>query len=100
MVVRIRQGRSIRGALSYNERKVSKGDAELILASGFACEVNQLGFSEKLKRFQFLIERNSKVKINTIHISLNFSPEDKLSVKKMQLIAADYMNQIGFGEQP
>ena len=100
MVVRIRTGKSIRGALSYNERKVAKNEAELIMASGFSCNVNELGFSEKLRRFQVLNERNPWVKTNTLHLSLNFPPEEVISNENMQMIALSYMERIGFGRQP
>jgi hypothetical protein len=100
VVVRIRNRKSIQKALSYNERKVSKGVAELLLASGFACDVNQLGFTGKLRRFELLNERNVWIKANTLHISLNFPPEEVLSNEKMQMIALDYMNRIGFAGQP
>lgn len=100
MVVRITIGKAIRGALSYNERKVSKGAADLLLASGFSCDVNELGFSEKLRRFQVLTERNAWIKTNTLHLSLNFSPDERLSPEKMQMIAMDYMERIGFSRQP
>ena len=100
MVVRIRNRKSIQKALSYNERKVSKGAAELLLASGFACDVNQLGFTGKLRRFELLNERNAWIKANTLHISLNFPPEEVLSNEKMQMIALDYMDRIGFAGQP
>lgn len=100
MVVRIKTGKSIRGALSYNERKVMKGDAELILASRFGCELDTLGFTKKLNRFEKLNSRSQKVKTNTLHLSINFSPADQVDTEMMQLVAADYMRQIGFGEQP
>jgi hypothetical protein len=100
MVVRLRTGKAIRGALSYNERKVAKGHADLILASGFSCDIKRLNFTEKLRRFESLTERNEWVKTNTLHLSLNFSPKEELSTEKMQLIAIDYLNRIGFGEQP
>jgi hypothetical protein len=58
MVVRIKTGISIKGALNYNENKVKQGVADVILSSGFACDVNDLGFSEKLKRFTGLIENS------------------------------------------
>lgn len=100
MVVRIRTGKSIRGALSYNEQKVKAGKAEMILASRFGCELSSLGFTEKLNRFERLNRRSQKITTNTIHISLNFSPYDKIDTEKMQAIAADYMKRIGFGDQP
>ncbi|GEP97706.1 relaxase/mobilization nuclease domain-containing protein [Chitinophaga cymbidii] len=90
----------MRGALSYNERKISRGEAELLLASRFGCELPSLGFTEKLNRFQRLNNRSQTVTTNTLHLSLNFSPYDKLDDQKLQAIAVDYMNRIGFGNQP
>lgn len=94
-------GKNIRGALSYNERKLSAGKAELLLANGFGCDVSELGFTQRLKRFQYNIENASAERnINTVHISLNFAAEDMVSDDAMRMIALDYMRQIGFGEQP
>lgn len=100
MVVRIRQGSSIRGALSYNERKVTNGSADLILAVGFACDVRELCFAQKLRRYQLLVDRQRKRKTNTLHISLNFAPGEKLTRERMKTIAMDYMTRIGFSGQP
>jgi hypothetical protein len=101
VVVRISQGTSIRGALSYNERKLAKGHAELLVAEGFFQEGSALGFSAKIKRFELLIEKNNnKSKVNTLHISLNFPPEETVAEGKMRQIARDYMQRIGFAGQP
>jgi hypothetical protein len=79
---------------------VGKRDADLILASGFSCPIEELGFTEKLRRFEVLIERRRRLKVNTLHISLNFSPDEKLSPQTMGAIAVDYIKRMGFGEQP
>ena len=100
MVVRMKMGKSIKGVLNYNEQKVRQGAAELLLASGFSCDVQDLGFSEKLKRFDQLIQRNEKSKTNTVHISLNFPPGENLDTETLQNIAVEYMDRIGFGQQP
>lgn len=100
MVVRIKTGKRIQGALTYNEQKVRQGKAELILASRFGAELQNMGFSQKLERFQLLTRRNQYVKRNTLHLSINFSPNDRVDQTKMQAIAHDYMKRIGFGEQP
>jgi hypothetical protein len=96
----MKTGSSIQGALTYNEQKVRSGEADLILASGFLCDVEDLNFSEKLSRFNQLIQRNEKVKNNTLHLSLNFSPDERLSDETLQKIAFDYMEKIGFAVQP
>jgi len=100
MVIRIKTGRSIKGVLNYNEQKVQKGVAELVLASGFSTEVEEMTFSQKLRRFEQLIQRKEKIKTNAVHISLNFPPEENPNTETLQKIAADYMKRISFGEQP
>jgi hypothetical protein len=100
MVVRMKNGKNIRGALSYNEAKVRAGKAELILAARFGCDAENLSFSQKLKRFELLNEKCTRSGYNTVHISLNFSPGDSINTEKMQGIAQDYMQQLGFEKQP
>ncbi|MES2329687.1 MAG: relaxase/mobilization nuclease domain-containing protein [Bacteroidota bacterium] len=96
----MKNGKNIRGALSYNEAKVRAGNAELILASRYGCDAGDLLFSEKLKRFTLLNEKCITSDFNTVHISLNFSADDSIDTEKMQLIARDYMQALGFEKQP
>jgi len=100
MVAKIITGKSIRGALSYNEQKVSEGKATLIASNMFGCDVGRLTFAGKAARFTALLEKNKKVKTNTVHISLNFDPGERLSDEQLCRIAESYMQQIGFGDQP
>ena len=72
MVAKIITGKSLRGALHYNENKVLEGKAELILASGFAGDIERMNFNQKLHRFENLLMLSPNVKTNTLHISLNF----------------------------
>ena len=100
MVAKIVIGRSIRGILHYNENKVSAGDAKLILASGFAGEIERMDFKQKLARFENLNLLRPSVKTNALHITLNFDASEKLDNLKVQQIAMAYMEKIGFDEQP
>lgn len=100
MVVKIVSGKSIRGILTYNEQKVNLGDAEVLLASGFATDIDRLNFHQRLFRFEQLTRLNERTKTNALHISLNFHPEDKLDAGKLQQITWEYMEKLGFGEQP
>jgi hypothetical protein len=100
MVCKVRSGKNIKGALNYNEQKVKEGVAECIGAVNFVGEPHQLRFSDKLARFEQLIEKNTRAKTNCVHISLNFDVSEKLSENKLNEIAADYMDKIGFGDQP
>lgn len=100
MVARINTGKSISKALNYNEQKVANGKAECIIASGFIKDVNRLNFYDKLHHFERLISLNERTTINTLHVSLNFDSSDKINTEKLKAIAREYMQRIGFGNQP
>jgi hypothetical protein len=100
MVCKVRSGKNIKGALNYNEQKVKQGVAECIAAANFVGEPHQLRFSHKLARFEELIEKNVRAKTNCVHISLNFDVSEKLNQNELNEIAADYMDKIGFADQP
>lgn len=93
-------GKSIRGILHYNEDKVARGEARLILANEFAGDISAMSIHEKCQRFENLTMLNARVKTNALHISLNFDPSEKLSDKTLQQIAISYMEKIGFDDQP
>ncbi|MCW3108178.1 MAG: relaxase, partial [Segetibacter sp.] len=100
MVAKIITGKNIRGLLLYNEHKVEAQKAELIMASRFGGDIEQLNFKNKLTRFENLTMLNSRVKTNALHIMLNFDTSEKISTEKLQQITAAYMEKIGFGDQP
>jgi hypothetical protein len=100
MVAKVISGKDIQGALNYNEQKVLEGKAVLLQASGFLKGTTELNFYDKLNRFTNLHERNHRTKTNTLHISLNFDPSEKLEPETLNQIALAYMEKIGFGDQP
>lgn len=100
MVARIGYGKSIGRILNYNENKVKEGLAEFLLANQFGCEADSLSFSNKLCRFENVIMANTRAKSNAIHVSLNFDVGESILADTLQDIAVEYMEKIGFGEQP
>jgi len=100
MVAKIVEGRSIRGILHYNEQKVEKEEAKVLMASGFATEIERLSFKQRLYRFETLHQLSPRIKCNAMHITLNFHPDDQLDMAEMQLLTSEYLEKIGFGEQP
>lgn len=100
MVAKVNSGKSINVALNYNENKVKKNKAQLIMAVGFPKDPNALNFYEKLHRFTNLTDLNKRTHTNTVHVSLNFAPGEILTQETLQLIAGKYMDGIGFGMQP
>src|SRR5690606_25164897 len=83
------------------ENKIKEGVAECIAAENYPLNPEEM--SQKIK-LDFLLKRtalNENVKLNSIHISLNFDPsESHLTPEKLTDIARVYMEKLGFGEQP
>lgn len=100
MVAKITFPNDIRSALNYNEQKVQKGVAECLGAGNVLGELHRLNFYHKLALFENRNMLNERASTKTIHVSLNFSPAEKLNTKQLMAIAENYMGKIGFGEQP
>jgi hypothetical protein len=100
VVAKIVCGKSIRGVLNYNENKLKNTEASLLMAAGFPRDPDHLSFKNKLDRFEMLTRQNKDTRTNTLHIMLNFSRQDQLDDDSLKGIALDYMNRIGFGNQP
>ncbi|QES88726.1 relaxase/mobilization nuclease domain-containing protein [Rhizosphaericola mali] len=100
MVSKIIIGKSIRGALNYNEKKVKEANAFALDANGYSKSIFQLSFSEKLMTLERQAALNERIKTNCLHISLNFDPSEKLSPQKLAEVTFFYMEELGFGEQP
>jgi hypothetical protein len=100
MVAKVNSGQNILGLLNYNENKVKEGVAKCIHENQFGCNVERLGFYDKLKTFQSFITRNHRATTKAVHISLNFDPSENLNKDTLNAIATQYMDRIGFGNQP
>lgn len=100
MVAKITTPKSIEAALNYNEKKVQKGNALCLHAANYLKDAKQMSFYQKLFGFERLNSFNERATTKTLHVSLNFDPSEKLAENKLLQIASDYMQKIGFGEQP
>lgn len=100
MVTKIIHSTSIRAILTYNENKVRDAEAKLLLAAGYPLSEGQLSFNGKLERMLMLTRQNERAQTNAMHVILSFSPEDKLDNDMLQVIALQFMEEIGFGSQP
>lgn len=100
MVAKITIPKSIEAALNYTEKKAQKGTAICLHAANYLKDANKMNFYQKLAGFERLNSLNERAATKTLHVSLNFSPSEKLQDDKLLKIAELYMNKIGFGEQP
>ncbi len=94
--------KSLKRALNYHEKKVQKNDAELLHAHNFFKQPGEMNIHDKLNRFNDLLKLNERAETKLIHISLNFHPSEKEKLTKdfYVRLADEYMNRIGFGDQP
>jgi hypothetical protein len=100
MVAVIKSGNSLHRVFNYNENKVKEGVARCILAVNYPIDLEKLTLNQKLNRLLNQAQLNENVKRNSIHISLNFAVGEQLEEAALKFIAAEYMERIGFGEQP
>ncbi|RKR84167.1 relaxase/mobilization nuclease-like protein [Mucilaginibacter gracilis] len=100
MVAKIKSGKSLIGALNYNENKVKQDKAVLIAAVGYPKDAECLSFYDKLFRLTDLAAMNQRSKTNAVHISLNFPNGEYLADETLRGIAGDYLRGIGFATQP
>ncbi|NJO24785.1 MAG: relaxase/mobilization nuclease domain-containing protein [Bacteroidia bacterium] len=100
MVAKITTPKSIEAALNYNEKKVQKRKAVCLHAANYLKDAKQMTFYQKLAGFERLNSLNERATTKTLHVSLNFSPTEKLAGDRLLKIAEQYMSKIGFGEQP
>ena len=100
MYAKIGTNKNISRTLSYHERKIIHGNAELLLSANFMKDQEELSRKDKLFHFQRIIALSQIAKEVTLHIFLNFHPDDKLSNQQMSTLAQEYMQKAGLGERP
>lgn len=101
MVAKISSNNSLLGTLLYNNKKIDKGEAEL-LSSHNVYEKADGSFSIQttIKSFEPYLIANQKTEKPIFHVSINPSPNDQLSDAQYKEIADKYMKEMGYENQP
>jgi hypothetical protein len=100
MVARINFGKSVAKALNYNEHKCKEGQAQLLGSANTLLPAASMNFYEKRAMFEKFTSLNQRSQLNSLHVSLNFDPSERLDKERLLSIAGVYMKGIGFGAQP
>ena len=101
MIAKISSSENLAGALGYNFKKVVSGDASVLLAEGlYANPGGGYTMEEVLSDMQAAIPKKCRTKNVVFHCSLNPHPDEKLSDEQLTQIAQEYMQALGYGEQP
>lgn len=101
MVAKISVGSSLYGALSYNGEKINKEEGRVLCANKiYVPPDGKIGISEMVEDFKNYMPKTGRTKKPVLHISLNPHPDDVLSDSDLANIAREYLDKLGFGEQP
>lgn len=100
MIARITTPKSLSEALNYHEHKVRRGVAVCLAENNFLLPLNAMNFYHKLSWFELRNMLNERATTKTLHVSLNFAVSEEYDNNTLTRIAFDYMERIGFGDQP
>lgn len=101
MIAKISKGDNLRGMVLYNSNKVDEKEAFVLCVQNFPINTDGIYKSKDLIKFiEHRADLNERVKEKYIHISLNPSPNDVLTNEQLEEIAKEYMQDMGFGDQP
>ena len=103
MVAKINRGASLYGAIAYNQQKVGDSHARIISGNRMIADITDS--PERLMQrtmwaFESYLLANRNTEKPILHISLNPSPEDKLTDAQFANLAKEYMDKMGYGDQP
>ena len=101
MIAKISATENLGGALGYNFKKVEKGEANILLAAElYQDKDGRYTMEDVLADMEALIPKNCRTKKTVFHCSLNPHPDEKLSDEQLTQIAKEYMEALGYGNQP
>jgi len=101
MIAKISATENLGGALGYNFKKVEKGEASILLtAELYQSKEGRYTMEEVFADMEALIPKNCRTKKTVFHCSLNPHPDEKLSDETLMQIAREYMEALGYGNQP
>ena len=101
MIAKISSTENLGGALGYNFKKVEKEEASILLAQGlYQNKEGTYTMAEVFADMQAVIPEKCRTKKMVFHCSLNPHPDEKLSDEQLTQIAKEYMEALGYGNQP
>ena len=101
MVAKISVGNSLYGALAYNGEKINKAEGRVLTANRIYNDgTGTLDIRKAMEGFLTFLPPQMKVEKPVVHISLNPHPDDVLTDTELQDIAREYLEKLGYGNQP
>ena len=101
MIAKIGRGSNLYGALVYNQLKVEKDNGQVLYTNKIIeTPDGSYTVSQLLRSFEPYLLANRKTEKPILHISLNPDPKDKVSDEEFEKLAQNYMQKMGYAEQP
>lgn len=101
MIAKIGRGENLYGALAYNQAKVEKEKAQILLTNRIIeTPDGHYSVAQLARSFEPYLIANRNTEKPTLHISLNPDPKNKVSDEEFKQMAEEYMKEMGYGEQP
>ena len=101
MIAKISSTENLGGALGYNFKKVEKGEASILHAAElYQNKEGRYTMEDVLVDMEALIPKKCRTKKTVFHCSLNPHPDESLSDETLMQIAKEYMEALGYGNQP
>ena len=101
MVAKISFGSSLYGALAYNGEKINKEEGKLLATNKIFDDCSgKTSITNALRDFQRYLSPHIRTEKPVVHISLNPHPDDVLTDMEMENIAREYLERMGYGNQP
>lgn len=101
MVADIHKGNNLYGALAYNQDKIDRGKGQILETDRvFVPYDGQFRVSDCVQDFERAMPSQITTGKPVIHISLNPHPDDRLTDAQLADISREYLEKMGFGDQP
>lgn len=101
MIAKIGKGSNMYGAILYNQQKVDNENGAVLLLNKIPDTIDgKYSVQYFNKCFEPYLSANIKTEKTVRHISLNPDPADKVSDEQFTEIAQEYMERMGYDNQP
>ncbi|MRJ11270.1 relaxase [Ornithobacterium rhinotracheale] len=101
MVAKIGRGSNLLGVLLYNYEKVEDDHGNILHTHRMIHPLDgQWDTSVLARSFEPYLIANQKTEKPILHISINPDPKDEVSDQDFKEIATEYMQEMGYGNQP
>jgi hypothetical protein len=101
MVTKISSGSSLYSVLAYNQKKVDDEKAKVLFSHRIIEPLEQsISIEAYTRSFEPYLSANRNTQKPIMHISINPDPKDVLTDAQLNEIAQEYMQKLGYGDQP